>query len=278
MKKGIIIASQEILNIIKNEKDIDIINNRTLKDSILITLQETIISKIDDVRFLMEGNRFDSLEEIARSVLELYCILRFILKEDSDKRATAFFYTYKIQAGEKIRRSIDKINDNYPEKIRLSEKEVEALKSEVSDAENLDDYIHHYREKYRETTGHEGRINTDKWYDFVSNVNLGGVRDLMKYVGMDEAMYLYFYSLKSMDIHGISNIGKNALDATNLKEELFNIHAVMKKTLTYYLLEATIIISKHYGLIRNKEIRNYIQQIKLNAKLAESEWNRKLKR
>lgn len=278
MKKGIIIASQEILNIIKNEKDIDISNNRTLKDSILITLQETIISKIDDVRFLMEGNRFDSLEEIARSVLELYCILRFILREDSDKRATAFFYTYKIQAGEKIRKSIDKINDNYPEKIRLSEKEVEALKSEVSDAENLDDYIHHYREKYRKTTGHEGRINTDKWYDFVSNISLGGVRDLMKYFGMDEATYLYFYSLKSMDIHGISNVGKNALDATNLKEELFNIHAVMKKTLTYYLLEASISISKHYGLIRNKEIRNYIKQIELNANFAESEWNRKLNR
>lgn len=266
MKNGTINASSKILDYVCN----DVISSKDFKemDAVIIAIMYSLIKKTEDISFLIKHERYDSLEIIARTALELNLSLRFILKEDTERRALAYFYSYKKQIALKVMDTTKNMS-NGNKLLELTDQDKENLSNEVRGATNLNDYITHYENLYQSIFFKNSK-KSDRFNWFNLNNNISGIKELMKEVGMGLDMYHYFYGIGSLQVHGISAVGdmtikdgyfsmKNSIDLTVLNEKVTN-----------YLITAIEDLRRYYK-VKDEDIITHLNVIRINHKLQAQE-------
>ncbi|MHA6253214.1 DUF5677 domain-containing protein [Oceanobacillus sp. CAU 1775] len=262
MKQIIIDTSFEIMKIVGREcfkeKELDV------EDAVILALMHSIISNCNDINFLLKNNRHDSIEIISRTFLEKSVSLQYILKEETERRSNAYFYSFKMQSAKKLKESLDNMkNSKDKEEILEYTNSSSEMKKEVPGINSFDEYIEYYEEIYKRQFN--SGVNSKKrrnWYNL--NGDIQGMRDLMRYVGKEEIEYYFFYGMESLHTHGLSSMGNLSMkDNILLFRSNLNIELLDNK-LTNYVIENIVSIIKHYKLEKNKEIKNKLALIEIN--------------
>lgn len=261
MKEGIVNASKSLLKLTGQE--IGKKGESSLEDAVIFAITHSIIEKADDIQFLMKNSRYESIEIISRTMLELCVSLKYILKEDTEKRALSYFYSYKKQIAKKIKSTIDIMKEENI-LIELTERDLMNLETEVPGVTTLEGYKQYYNDlSTRLYAKGTNKNNRKKWYDL--NGNIGGFRELMVEVDMNEAEYEFFYGIGSLDVHGINIIGQiTETDGylamkSNRDLELVNIKN------SIYLIEGITSVVNYYK-ISKKKTQRYIKLMEINYK------------
>lgn len=261
MKEGLVNASKSLLQLVRQE--IDEKKETDLEDDVIYAISHSIIEKAADLHFLMRNSRYESVEIISRTMLELFVSLKYILKEDTNRRALSYYYSYKKQMAKKIQGTIDLMREENI-MIDLTEKDLMNLEAEIPGATTLEEYKQHYNnlsiQMYSKDTNKDNR---KRWYDI--DGNLRGFRDLMAEVNMNGAEYEFFYGIGSLDVHGLDIIGKinnsngNLTIKNNRDVDLVNIKN------SFYLIDGITSVVNHYK-ISNKKTQRHITLMEINYK------------
>lgn len=259
MKAGIVNASKSLLKLTGQE--IGGKGKSNLKDAVIFSITHSIIEKADDIQFLMKNKRYESIEIISRTMLELYVSLKFILKEETERRALSYFYSYKKQMAKKINSTIDLMNEEN-HSFDLTESDLRNLDTEVPGITTIEGYKQHYTDLstqlYSQGTNKENR---KRWYDL--NGNIRGFRELMVEVGMSVAEYEFFYGIGSMNVHGINTIGNLAeTDGYLTVVNKLDLDLVNVKNSNYLIQGITSVVN--YYKISKRKIRPYMTQMEIN--------------
>ncbi|HLR68699.1 MAG TPA: hypothetical protein VK105_16500 [Virgibacillus sp.] len=141
--------------------------------------------------------------------------------------------------------------------LKLNNKEMESLKKEVPTANSIKDFISYYEKKWYKmfspfkSKSKRGKQPYRKWYAL--NWEYESFKEMMKSVGVDEAIYHFFYGITSIDVHGMGAIGNIQINGSNYK-----ITAAIPSYLCYaiienYISEIIYALSKYYGLTKDKD-------------------------
>lgn len=263
MKSGFINSSKSLLELTKNK--IGEKGESSIEDAVVIAIMHSLIEKAEDIHILMKNNRYESIEIISRTILELYVSLEFILKENTKKRALSYFYSYKKQIAKKIKSTVDLVD----EEIHLTESDLRNLDNEVSGVTTLEEYIDYYSnlstQLYSQGTN---RKNRKRWYDL--NGDIGGFRELMVEVGMTEAEYEFFYGIGSLDVHGLNIIGNmTESDGYLTMVNRMDLRLVNSKNSSYLFNGITSVVN--YYKVSKRKTRSYIVTMNINFKQQEKE-------
>ena len=82
---------------IQNELTLGIVRNDNFVDTVIILFIRKIMEQLDAINVLYSSGLFSPAEVVLRSLLETVVGLQFILKEDTKKRAAAYFLEYKYE-------------------------------------------------------------------------------------------------------------------------------------------------------------------------------------
>lgn len=264
MKQGIIKAAAQILDIISKEVFTDTEVNE--EDAVIYAIMHSLVKKSEDIQLLLNNKSYNSVENIGRTMLELYVSLKFILSNDTSRRGRSYLYSYKMQIAKKLEDIIAEIPKNQ-ELFKLTEADMVSLSKEVPNVSSLAEYKEYYTEKYNEQFLSNLKKGARKnWYNIDGNIS--GFRELMEVVGLEKADYYFLYGISSLDVHGISIVGKMSI-ANGVFEvnDTINLPIINHK-ITNYLTMGIMEMYKYYKkrcssqVIR--EINKKVVQMKLN--------------
>lgn len=195
-------AYQQIIGFLNKKDEI------TLADNVLIMMTKNLLERVRTIQVLGNIEREESIAILTRAFLELQVSLNFILKDNTKNRAKSYYYNNKIQSMKnlvKMQRSDPKYD------LKLNNKEMESLKKEVPTANSIEDFISYYEKKWYKmfspfkSKSKRGKQPYRKWYAL--NWEYESFKEMMKSVGVDEAIYHFFYGITSIDVHGMGAIG-----------------------------------------------------------------------
>ena len=134
MKQGTINAVSNILDNIAN----NYFESSDFKDedAVIFSIIHSIVKKSEYIHFLLLYKRYDSVEIIGRTILELHVSLLYILKGDTKRRALSYLYSYKMQIANKLEQTFNLIPQG-EEILEFTEKERNMLLHEVPNASAL---------------------------------------------------------------------------------------------------------------------------------------------
>lgn len=262
MKQGTINAVSNILENIAN----NYFESSDFKDedAVIFSIIHSIVKKSEDIHFLLLYKRYDSVEIIGRTILELYVSLLYVLKGDTKRRALSYLYSYKMQIAKKLEQTINLIPHG-EEILEFTEKERNMLLHEVPNASTLADYKGHYQELYNSLFS-EGVKNKMNWYNLDGKIS--NFSDLMKAVDIKEADYYFFYGIGSLEVHGLSTIGNMTIHKGNFAMKSSVNLPLLNHKISSYLIKGINKIIKHYEKETTKmertKINRYIKQMELN--------------
>lgn len=271
MKQGIINAAEGIMN-----RSIEILgDSRELEpeDIVIITLQKSLVTKAKDIVYLLDKRRIQSIDIILRSMLEQYVSLIYILKDKTKLKAKLFIYSFKIQKFEKLintmnfMESTDKYNTRENENIR--KKELQKIQEKFPEINSIEDYISYLKDNFAEIQPYKPQKKKKSYYEKWYNINgkIGDMRSLMKEIDMSDAEYEYFYSLSSMDVHGISAFGNAKASNDELVLESSIDIKFLESVMTSYLILSAKSIADYYSVKNDPKIKGYMKQFEINFKL-----------
>ncbi|MBC1778926.1 DUF5677 domain-containing protein [Listeria booriae] len=217
-------------------------------DTVLMMITKNLLERVKTIQILTKTGREDSLTILTRAFLELQVSLKFILKDETDKRANSYYLNSKIQWVESLMK-MSKNNSRF--KLQLNDEEIKALKKRVPEANDLKDYLSHYKKEWDKMFASRPKRKTyRKWYAL--NWEYQSFKDMMMAVEIDESMYHFFYGLTSIDAHGMG-----AVDNIEIIDTYYKVTGSVPAYLCYaaietYLSNTLYVISQYYGLEEDK--------------------------
>ncbi|MBE9890740.1 DUF5677 domain-containing protein [Enterococcus faecium] len=270
MKKGIINAAEGIMKrSIEIKGDSQEIES---EDLVIISLQNSLVEKAKDINYLLDKKRIQSINIILRSMLEQYVSLIYILKDQTKLKAKLYIYSFKIQRIEKL---IDTMNfmenmDEYDisENDNIRKIILEKIQRDDPKLNSIEDYISKLKESYDDVQPYKpnkkDKFYYEKWYNI--NGKIRGMRNLMKEINIADADYEFFYSLASMDVHGISAFGNVKASKNELVLESSLDIKLLESLMTSYLISSAKAITNYYSVNNDSKIKGYMKQFEINFK------------
>lgn len=220
-----------------------------LEDIIIVALGLSIVDKAEDIVLLLKKERYDSVEIILRSVFEQIIYVQAILSENTKSRAKAFYASYHVQQGKKLKSIINLLDlNNNPEFDKVA-KEQWAKDERFN---SLDEYIDYFKDKFEDHVqpSRKNNYNYNTWYNTDGKtVNLRKlVTDLNDDV-LDEVSYDYIYGLGSMESHGI-----RTMDQIDYVEES-TLFSISKKIDREALISILIVLLNHMVKLLKKRYK-----------------------
>lgn len=273
MKDGLINSAEKMmdqtykLKFNKHELDID--------DSVIISLQTSILNKVKDINFLIKEKRIQSINVILRTMLEQYVYLIYIMNDKTLLKSRLFIFSYQIQTYEKLLNTIDFMKSNksfnVEESERVLQEELKKIRKIYPDINSIRDYISYLKQQFDEISPNKStkdRVRYEKWYKLDTKTN--SMRDLMKSIDMSDAEYEFMYKLTSMDVHGISAYG-----AVNPKKDELRIETpinieFVETLMTSYLFFSSSRIVNYYSVQKDSKIKGYLKQFEINYRYQSS--------
>lgn len=176
-----------------------------LPDVVITELAISICKKTESALFLMKNNLFSGVDVIIRSIFETSRILKFILEEDTENRAFAYYLS--VQA------SIEKSLNEFQSLFGIpGEKEKYIRNTDI------------YEVFMQAFIGDNVKVKPDNWMSIEKKKDGKGriqsFRDLCEYFGEEDLKaYISIYAYLSKEVHG-KEVGLNILkDVLNNSEE-----------------------------------------------------------
>ncbi|AYE38382.1 hypothetical protein D1B17_06925 [Companilactobacillus zhachilii] len=210
----------------------------TMLDLSVFTLYTEMCDKAMDIMLLAKEKRYSSIPILARSFLEQAASLKFLLKEDQERRGSAYMYGARY----KDIRNIQNLHDDFSDR-KKADLFLKKIRDDFSKEgyDSYDDWTTDMQNKYFELFVEKARPR--KWFNI--NGDCSSILDLFDKVGMlDE--YRTYYNLYSAVTHG-SDIMQNL--SIKVGQVEINYRYDDEKTtqlLNKYLLELQQICFKYY--------------------------------
>lgn len=190
-------------------------------DIVVILFTRKIIEQLDSINVLYSVSLFEPTQTILRSMIENIVELLFILKDDTDKRAAAYFLERHYQDLDKG----DAFFDDKSKYVKLliaqkGKDELECVQNKIlkkreainrlTQSEKIFQEIDNSRKKKLADKKNNNKAVYIKWYEVCSNItNFYG---LMKETGYED-YYDAIYGGLSLESHGFnSTMGINATE------------------------------------------------------------------
>lgn len=199
---------------IENELTFSGTEENDFVDIVVCLFIRKIMGQLDAINVLFSVALFDQAKVVLRSLLENIVSLEFILKEDTDKRAAAYFleHHYKeIELGEKCFKENSKyakqiIKNKGKEKFEIDKnrykKKVDAFKHLIS-SKKLFSVVNEERQNKLNTMAKNRRNRKPiQWYEVCSEIST--FRGLMKETGY-EKYYEGIYGSLSFETHALNS-------------------------------------------------------------------------
>lgn len=272
IKLGLVEGAREHLQLIIDltaKQDTDL----PIEDFVILSLYNSIINKIVDVKLLIDNNHYDSIEIIVRTIFEQYVYLKYILISDTKLKSEQFYYSYRIQSATKGKKIFTNFKNNkslYGDLPKLDNQSAKQLGKQFVDEKDFDNQIQEYLIKFKDNIEYDPKKNKryyENWYNIDNSVN--NLKDLVSVKDMDiyESIYEILYAYGSMSVHGIdvpgnitpfeegTILGKNINKSSN---EVF---------VGVILLDLSRLVTKHYKLEKNSAVHSKLTKMKLSYKL-----------
>ncbi|PTO35774.1 DUF5677 domain-containing protein, partial [Enterococcus mundtii] len=161
----------------------------------------------------------------------------------------------------------DKYNTRENENIR--KKELQKIQEKFPEINSIEDYISYLKDNFAEIQPYKPQKKKKSYYEKWYNINgkIGDMRSLMKEIDMSDAEYEYFYSLSSMDVHGISAFGNAKASNDELVLESSIDIKFLESVMTSYLILSAKSIADYYSVKNDPKIKGYMKQFEINFKL-----------
>lgn len=200
---------------IENEMTVGTSRIDNFVDTVIILFIRKIMEQLDSINVLYSVCLFDSAQIILRSLIENIVGLEFILKDDSQKRAAAYYLEHHYQELDKSKNYFkaeseygkliiaQKGKDEFEKDCKKLEKKRQALErliksntifktTDIARKKKLDDKKKQSKNK---------KMIYIKWYEVCSNIT--SIYGLMKEVGY-EKYYEGIYGGLSFESHGLN--------------------------------------------------------------------------
>lgn len=213
-----------------------------IKDAVVIGLLEEMIGKSKSIKVLIENKQYDGLDAITRSILESYTYLKFILSEDTDRRAKAYFYYGKKDENSYYDQLLSKNQKGrrIQKYLNLDTKKIE----EKLERDFYDDYKLRVLNRYIEVTGHEDMKR--KWFNLDGKTN--SIEILCNKNGL-EVEYAVIYRMLSKDVHASRAYSRLKLEEDQVSVLLANPDNTLNKGLaTTFLINSVDMILNYYKM------------------------------
>ncbi len=115
---SVIVKYGEVINEIRYRED----EADFFVDTVIILFIRKIMEHLDAINILVEKSSFNQAEIILRTLLESVVSLRFILKEDTEKRAAAYYLYHHYEEIERMKCFDENTNDGKMYKKLMGEK------------------------------------------------------------------------------------------------------------------------------------------------------------
>lgn len=273
IKTGLVEGAREHLKLIidlTTKKD----ENLPIEDFVILSLYNSIINKVFDVKLLLDNNQHDSIEIIVRTIFEQYAYLKYMLLSDTKTKAEQFYYSYKIQSAAKGKSIFKNFKDNkalYGDLPALDKKGQNQLGKIFPDEEDFDEEIEKYLEMFKSNIKYEPTKKDKKFYEkwFKIDNSLNNLRDLIKLKNMDiyESIYEVLYAYGSMSVHGIDVPG-NIIPNEEVTILGKNINESSNKIFVgVMLMDVSKKITNHYKLDKNNAVQSKLKKMELSYKI-----------
>lgn len=229
----------------------------SIEDSVIVSLAANLLERADTVNFLAINNKEDSITVLTRSYIELSANLRFILKEKTKRRAESYYYYNKIELLKLQKTQLSLYTDTEIMKVNTP-KETEQIKK---DKKELEQKITFFNNKWIDLFSNfnkktnNGKLKEQphrKWYSL--DWEHETFKSLLDYLEDDKYIYIFYYRLTSLDIHGSGAIGNIQKDSDN-----YTIGGSIPFHLCYLLIENYLIsiiqsVINHYNLNDDQQL------------------------
>lgn len=230
-------ASKKVFNYISSENS----NMSEELDVPLLILGMNIAERATTLLNLCMLERYDSVGVLSRSIFEQYLYLEYILQKDTEKRACAFHCVSRLNN----LNCMIKLEEANPSDPSLYT--VEEISKELPGAETLQDLWNHYEDKYLSLFKYRPKAWFKKYFYDLDEKEKTSVSKLMDRLNIDHQMYIIFYQMTSMDVHGTgifnyvaAKSGRNSGVTLNMIEKKTKI--IVRNTLgdliKYYKLDS----------------------------------------
>lgn len=219
-----------------------------IKDAVIIGLLEEMIGKSKSIKVLLDNAQFDAIDSIARSILESYVYLKFILSGDTDRKAKAYFYSGKKSENTYYDQLIskDQKGKRIQKYLNLNKKEI----IEKLEKDSYEDYKGRVQNRYIEAVGHENMKR--KWFDLDGRTTSFEI--LCKNNGL-EVEYEVIYRLLSKDVHSSRAYSRLKMEEGKVSVLFANADSTMNKSISIsFLVDSVKMVLEHYNMKKDLAI------------------------
>lgn len=218
----------------------------------LIILIQSMVKKFESIELLLDNDQVDSINLLQRPILESSFFIDYILQDENDvsRRGNAMFYSYKMQAGKKVKNMCNTF-PNKEEALQVKKGIDSHLKSEDnSNYEDLDSYIDYYSNEYKKyftlKEGKGAKQQLKNWYN--QSGRQGDLRALSNNIGRGWEYDLY-YSTQSLSIHPNGEIANLAFDDGVLKTSNSISRGAVERYCIDYILNGFIRVGTYFEIL-----------------------------
>ncbi|PNE51542.1 hypothetical protein AUF12_14040 [Enterococcus avium] len=253
IKYGVINGAKGIFNYIPTQEE-KWKNQSDLTNKVVYSMCGNLIEQAEAIRSVEESGLNGTVGIIARSFLELFVQFKFVLQNETEKRAKSFYFNYKLESSKKIQLLLQESAGD------LTHEELEKLNDEVEGIGDYDSYVAYYK-SLADSLYDNPKNHSQKWY------NLHGekrkFKELMIECGFKERDYTFFYGLGSMDTHGNSSAANINLTKT-ISFESFISTDYIDEAITRWLNTAVSLLAKFYEVENTRKVKLYQTQIAIS--------------
>lgn len=227
-----------------------------LHDGVIIGLLEDMVAKITSLKVLLDAQCYDSIDLITRSVFESHIYLKYILKQNQEKRAKAYAYSAKIDD----LRLFDRITEETKVGRELRGylgQSVDKIKEANRDALSFE-----YRERI--TSHYLNLLNTESdktvWYN--DDGKSRNIEQLCIKLNMRKE-YELIYRIFSKDVHSNKALSRLKLSKNEVQVGNFDIDPTLHTGMSsLFLMESSREVLSYYKL--KKQLTTFNTLIKIN--------------
>lgn len=250
-----------------------------MSDYSIVTLLSSLVSKMKAVELLQAQKETDEIPIIARSYIEQYVSLKYILQRYTNERGTAFFIHQRYDSYAETSRILEKLEDDKLAKalkVHMDRMVSQDDSSYSTFNEARDYYIKRYNGLF-EAALERGKMpkkqsveelseHTKQWY----NTALDGTETFSNLCKKAKCYELYtsMYAPLSMDVHGSNTPANMTFQPDNDPSSKFGTFLLksardsegLLKMQNSLLMETTLDVAKHYLIPKDKLPNNLLQK------------------
>lgn len=232
----------------------------TYKDAVVMGLLENLLNHSKSMTILMKNSHHVSLDAILRTFFENYVYVKYILENDTEKKAVSYMYSNRISEFQLV--------------DKLMEQSLKGRK--LRDMLRIS--LEQIKDTYQSKTDPVRREQIESWY-----LNEVGMRRLeQKWYNIDgetrnfkalcskmklDAEYEFMYSILSTEVHG-----KDAVNNLDFQKYFVSVKQPNNKDTelhlaftALYLMEIVRLIYAHYGM--KKKLKQFNSMINIHYRL-----------